>query len=155
MSGISIRIRREPGCGDLPLPSYQTSGASGMDLCAAVEGEIAILPGERKLISAGIRISVPEGYEAQVRPRSGLAFKHGIGVLNAPGTVDSDYRGVVSVILFNSGKEPFVIRRGDRIAQMVITEFVKAEWIESSELDDTERKSGGFGSTGLGSNGNK
>jgi dUTP pyrophosphatase len=122
-----------------------------MDLCAAVEGEVTLLPGERKLISTGIRISVPEGYEAQVRPRSGLAFKHGIGVLNAPGTVDSDYRGVVSVIMFNFGKEPFVIKRSDRIAQMVIQKVVKAEWIESDDLDETERKSGGFGSTGVGS----
>ena len=153
MSAISIGIKREPGCGDLPLPAYQTSGASGMDLAAAVEGETAIPPGGWKLVSTGIRISVPEGYEAQVRPRSGLSLKHGIGVLNAPGTVDSDYRGVVSVILFNFGKEPFVIRRGDRIAQIVITRFVRAEWIESGELDDTERKSGGFGSTGVGSSG--
>jgi len=121
-----------------------------MDLYAAVEREVTLQAGERNLISTGIRISVPEGYEAQVRPRSGLAFKHGIGVLNAPGTVDSDYRGVVSVILFNYGKEPFTIRRGDRIAQMVITKFVKAEWIESDDLDETERKSGGFGSTGVG-----
>ena len=153
MSGISIRIKREPGCGDLPLPSYQTSGASGMDLCAAVEADVALPPGERILVSAGIRVSVPDGYEAQVRPRSGLAIKHGIGVLNAPGTVDSDYRGVVSVILFNSGKEPFMIRRGDRIAQMVIQKVVKAEWIESDDLDETERKSGGFGSTGVGATG--
>jgi dUTP pyrophosphatase len=151
MSGISIRIRREPGCGDLPLPSYQTAGASGMDLAAAVEETLTIRPGEWKLVSAGIRISIPEGYEAQVRPRSGLAFRHGIGVLNGPGTVDSDYRGVVSVILFNFGKEPFTVRRGDRIAQMVIQKVVKAEWIESVELDETERKSGGFGSTGIGS----
>lgn len=153
MSGISIRIKREPGCGDLPLPAYQTAGASGMDLCAAVEGDITLAPGEWKLVSAGIRVSVPVGHEAQVRPRSGLAFKHGIGVLNAPGTVDSDYRGVVSVILFNFGREPFMIRRGDRIAQMVIQKIVRAEWIESGELDDTERKSGGFGSTGLGASG--
>jgi len=155
MSGISIGIKREPGCIDLPLPSYQTSGASGMDLAAAVEGETAIPPGGWKLVSAGIRISVPDGYEAQVRPRSGLALKHGIGVLNAPGTVDSDYRGVVSVILFNFGKDPFVIRRGDRIAQMVIQRVVKAEWIESETLDKTERKSGGFGSTGMGHPGKK
>jgi dUTP pyrophosphatase len=153
MSGISIRIKREPGCGDLTLPSYQTSGASGMDLCAAVEGEVTLLTGEWKLISTGIRVSVPEGHEAQVRPRSGLAFRHGIGVLNAPGTVDSDYRGVVSVILFNFGKEPFVIRRGDRIAQMVIQKIVRAEWVESDVLDETERKSGGFGSTGVGTKG--
>jgi dUTP pyrophosphatase len=153
MNGISIRIRREPGCGDLPLPSYQTAGASGMDLAAAVDEALTIRPGEWSLVSAGIRISIPEGYEAQVRPRSGLAFRHGIGVLNGPGTVDSDYRGVVSVILFNFGKEPFTVRRGDRIAQMVIQKVVKAEWIESAELDETARKSGGFGSTGTGSSG--
>jgi dUTP pyrophosphatase len=124
-----------------------------MDLCAAVEHEVTLSPGGWTLVSAGIRISIPEGYEAQVRPRSGLAFRHGIGVLNGPGTVDSDYRGVVSVILFNFGKEPFTIRRGDRIAQMVISKFVKAEWVESVELDETDRKSGGFGSTGTGSSG--
>jgi dUTP pyrophosphatase len=153
MSGISIRIRREPGCGDLPLPSYQTAGASGMDLAAAVAETLTIPPGGWNLVSTGIRISIPEGYEAQVRPRSGLAFRHGIGVLNGPGTVDSDYRGVVSVILFNFGKEPFTVRRGERIAQMVIQKVIKAAWIESAELDETERKSGGFGSTGMGSSG--
>jgi dUTP pyrophosphatase len=149
MTTIQIRIQREPGCGDLPLPKYQTDGASGMDLCAAVESQVILQPGEWKLVSTGIRISVPEHYEAQVRPRSGLAFKHGVGVLNAPGTVDSDYRGVVSVILFNFGDEPFVISRGDRIAQMVVQKVVRAEWIESEALDKTERKSGGFGSTGV------
>jgi dUTP pyrophosphatase len=122
-----------------------------MDLAAAVEETLTIPSGGWNLVSTGIRISVPEGYEAQVRPRSGLAFRHGIGVLNGPGTVDSDYRGVVSVILFNFGKEPFTVRRGDRIAQMVIQKVIKAAWIESAELDETERKSGGFGSTGMGS----
>ena len=149
MKDVSVRIRREPGCGDLPLPRYQTAGASGMDLCAAVEREVTLSPGGWSMISTGIRISVPEGYEAQVRPRSGLAYRHGIGVLNSPGTVDSDYRGVVSVILFNFGKDPFTVRRGDRIAQMVLARVAKAEWIESPELDETERKSGGFGSTGI------
>jgi dUTP pyrophosphatase len=150
MTKVRIRIQREPGCGDLPLPAYQTAGASGMDLCAAVESVVTLQPGEWKLISTGIRISVPEPYEAQVRPRSGLAFRHGIGVLNAPGTVDSDYRGVVSVILFNFGSSPFIVRRGDRIAQMVVQKVERAEWIESESLDETERKSGGFGSTGVG-----
>jgi dUTP pyrophosphatase len=145
---VPVRIRREPGCEDLPLPAYQTSGASGMDLVAAVAAPVTLEPGAWVLIPTGIRIAVPDGMEAQVRPRSGLAFRHGIGVLNAPGTVDSDYRGVVSVILFNFGKEPFPIRRGDRIAQMVIQAAVRAEWIETAELDGTERSGGGFGSTG-------
>jgi dUTP pyrophosphatase len=150
MTAVRIRIQREPGCGDLPLPAYQTAGASGMDLCAAVDSPVTLQPGEWKRISTGIRIAVPEPFEAQMRPRSGLAFRNGIGVLNAPGTVDSDYRGVVSVILFNFGDEPFVVSRGDRIAQMVVQKVERAEWIESESLDDTERKSGGFGSTGIG-----
>lgn len=155
MTTVRIRIQREPGFGDLPLPAYQTAGASGMDLCAAVDSPVTLQPGEWKLVSTGIRISVPEPYEAQVRPRSGLAFRHGVGVLNAPGTVDSDYRGVVSVILFNFGSSPFVVRRGDRIAQMVVQKVARAEWIESESLDDTGRKSGGFGSTGVEPGGEK
>jgi dUTP pyrophosphatase len=149
MNAVSIRVRREPGCEDLPLPAYQTDGASGMDLLAAVEGTVTIEPGAWSLIATGIRIAVPEGMEAQVRPRSGLALRNGIGILNAPGTVDSDYRGVVSVILFNFGKEPFHIRRGDRIAQLVVQRTLRAEWIESGTLDGTGRDSGGFGSTGM------
>ncbi|MBN2202145.1 dUTP diphosphatase [bacterium] len=149
MSDVTIRIRREPGCEDLPLPAYQTDGASGMDLLAAVEGTVTIESGAWGMIPTGIRIAVPEGLEAQVRPRSGLAFRSGIGVLNAPGTVDADYRGVVSVILFNFGKEPFRIRRGDRIAQLVIQRIVRAEWNESAQLGGTGRDSGGFGSTGV------
>lgn len=149
MSGVTIRVRREPGCEDLPLPAYQTDGASGMDLLAAVGETLTIEPGAWGMIPAGIRIAVPEGMEAQVRPRSGLAFRSGIGVLNAPGTVDADYRGVVSVILFNFGKEPFRVRRGDRVAQLVIQRVVRAEWIESAELGETGRDSGGFGSTGV------
>ncbi len=149
MSGVTIRVRREPGCGDLPLPAYQTNGASGMDLLAAVEGTMTVEPGAWCMVPTGIRIAVPEGMEAQVRPRSGLALRSGIGVLNAPGTVDADYRGVVSVILFNFGKEPFRIRRGDRIAQLVIQRVVRAEWIESEDLGETGRDSGGFGSTGV------
>jgi dUTP pyrophosphatase len=149
MNTVLIHVRREPGCEDLPLPAYQTDGASGMDLFAAVEGTVTLEPGAWSLITTGIRIAVPDGMEAQVRPRSGLALRNGIGVLNAPGTVDSDYRGVVSVILFNFGKEPFRIRRGDRIAQMVIQRTLRAEWIESGALDGTGRDSGGFGSTGM------
>jgi dUTP pyrophosphatase len=150
---VIVRVKREPDCRDLPLPRYQTPGASGMDLCAAVRETVAIEPGSWAMVPTGIRISLPEGMEAQVRPRSGLAFRDGIGVLNAPGTVDADYRGVVSVILFNFGGKPFVIRRGDRIAQLVIQRVLRADWIETDSLDETDRQSGGFGSTGTGTNG--
>jgi len=152
METIDIRVLREPDCRDLPLPVYQTDGASGMDLCAAVPKPVTIGPGVWMLVSTGLRISMPAGYEAQVRPRSGLAFLNGIGVLNAPGTVDSDYRGVVSVILFNFGDRPFVVRRGDRIAQLVIQRVVRARWNETDILYGTDRQSGGFGSTGIGGN---
>jgi len=148
MDEILVRIRKEPEFSDLPLPEYCSKGASGMDLYAAIHEPMVLQPGEWKLISTGIRISLPLGYEAQVRPRSGLAFRYGIGVLNAPGTIDSDYRGVISVILMNFGNDPFPIHRGDRIAQLVITRVTRAKWIESPELDETERNAGGFGSTG-------
>lgn len=148
MDEILVRIRKEPEFRDLPLPEYCSQGASGMDLYAAIHESILLQPGEWKLISTGVRISLPPGYEAQVRPRSGLALRHGIGILNAPGTIDSDYRGVVSVILMNFGNAPFSIHRGDRIAQLVITRVTRAQWVESPELDETERNSGGFGSTG-------
>lgn len=148
MDEILVRIRKEPEFRDLPLPEYCSQGASGMDLYAAIHESILLQPGEWKLISTGVRISLPPGYEAQVRPRSGLALRHGIGILNAPGTIDSDYRGVVSVILMNFGNAPFSIHRGDRIAQLVITRVTRAQWVESTELDETERNSGGFGSTG-------
>ena len=119
-----------------------------MDLCADVDGEVILLPGDIKLISAGIYISIPEGYEAEVRPRSGLAIKHGISLVNTPGTIDSDYRGLVNLIMINHGKEPFTIRRGERIAQMVIKEVVRARIEVTEELDDTARSHGGFGHTG-------
>lgn len=130
------------------MPRYATSGASGMDICADVNGEVTLLPGDIKLISAGIYISIPAGYEAEVRPRSGLAIKHGISLVNTPGTIDSDYRGLVNLIMINHGKEPFTIRRGERIAQMVIKEVVKAEIEVKEELDDTVRSQRGFGHTG-------
>ena len=145
---VEMRIHRIEGNEDLPLPRYMSSGASGMDLFAAVAEPITILPKEVAVIPIGIRIALPEGFEAQVRPRSGLAAKHGIGILNSPGTIDSDYRGEVKVILFNFGQEPFVINRGDRIAQVVITRVARAELVEQDHLDDTERGSGGFGHTG-------
>lgn len=148
MKSVKIAIKKKEGCGDLDLPRYATPGSSGMDLSADVPGEIELAPGEIKLISTGIYISIPQGYEAEVRPRSGLALKHGISLVNTPGTIDSDYRGLVSVIAINHGKERFKIRRGDRIAQMVIKEVVRAELEPREDLDHTVRSKGGFGHTG-------
>jgi len=145
---IKILLKKKEGCEDLPIPRYATSGSSGMDLVADVNEDIVLKPGDIKLISAGIYISIPEGYEAQVRPRSGLALKHGISLVNTPGTIDSDYRGLINIIMINHGKEPFTIKRGDRIAQMVIKSVVKAEIEVTEELDDTVRSHGGFGHTG-------
>jgi len=145
---IKISIKKKTGCEDLPLPKYATSGSSGMDLYADVEGEITLSPGEIRLISAGFYLSIPEGYEAQTRPRSGLALKHGISLVNTPGTIDSDYRGLVSLIMINHGRAPYVIRRGDRVAQMVIKELVRAEVDLKETLDETVRSAGGFGHTG-------
>jgi dUTP pyrophosphatase len=135
---------------DLPLPAYETDGAAGMDLRAAVpDGEPMVLkPGARAMVPTGLSFAVPPGFEAQVRPRSGLAAKAGVTCLNTPGTVDSDYRGEVKVILINLGEEDFHIRRGDRIAQLVIAPFARAEWREADTLDETGRGAGGFGSTG-------
>lgn len=148
MKSIKISLKIKKGCEDLPIPKYATSGASGMDLYADVEGEATLSPGEIRLISTGIYLSIPLGYEAQIRPRSGLALKHGISFVNAPGTIDSDYRGLVSIIVINHGKDPFKIRRGDRIAQAVIGEVVKADVVVKEALDETVRSSGGFGHTG-------
>jgi dUTP pyrophosphatase len=145
---IKVEIVREAGAKDLPLPEYQTEGSVGMDLYAAVNEDVVLEPGERQGISAGIRIGLPPGYEAQIRPRSGLARKYGIGMVNAPGTIDSDYRGLIQVLLINWGQEPVVIRRGDRIAQMVIAPVERAEWVENDNLSETERGDGGFGHTG-------
>ncbi len=144
-----VLVKRREGCEDLPLPRYQSPGASGMDLHAAVDGELAIGPGQVALVPTGIHVAVPPGYEAQIRPRSGLALKNRVTVLNAPGTVDSDYRNEVCVILANLGDEPFVVKRGMRVAQMVICRTHQAELVEVEELDQTERNLGGFGSTGL------
>ena len=146
---VEIKFTREPGCEDLPVPQYLSEGAAGMDLSAAVEGEVVLKPGEIRLIPTGIRMSIPRGYEGQVRPRSGLALKHGIGILNAPGTIDADYRGIIGVILFNFGKEPFTIKRGDRIAQLVVAPVVHAILTEVKNMDDTNRGKGGFGHTGI------
>ena len=145
---LKVKVKRKEGCQDLPLPVYMSPGASGMDLYADVEGEVSLAPGEVRLISTGIYISLPPGYEAQIRPRSGLALKRAIGILNSPGTIDSDYRGLVSVILINLGKNPFVVKRGERIAQMVIQKVIRAELESVDELDATSRSAGGFGHTG-------
>lgn len=145
----TIRIRRKEGCEDLPLPHYMSEGASGMDIYADVESEVVLSPGDIRLISAGFYMSIPRGYEVQVRPRSGLAIKHGISIVNAPGTIDSDYRGLVGIILINLGKDPFTIKRADRIAQMVVQKVTRAELEVVAELDDTVRAHGGFGHTGV------
>ena len=143
---MKLQILRLPNGDDLPLPSYATPGSAGMDLRSA--DTLTLKPGARALVSTGLAIALPDTYEAQVRPRSGLAVKHGITVLNSPGTIDSDYRGEIKVPLINHGQEDFVINRGDRIAQMVVAPVTVAELVEVDTLDETERGSGGFGSSG-------
>jgi dUTP pyrophosphatase len=149
-SGISIDIRQLPHAGGLPLPAYQTALAAGLDLLAAVpeDDPVILAPGKYALVPTGLTIALPPGYEAQIRPRSGLAAKHGVTVLNAPGTVDADYRGEIGVLLINHGDAPFAIRRGERIAQMVIAAVVRAELVPVTTLSATDRGTGGFGSTG-------
>src|SRR5512140_1336231 len=149
--GESIRVhisRVDESVHDIPLPSYATEHAAGMDLCAAVDGEVVLKPGESGLMPTGFKIALPPGFEAQIRPRSGLAIKHQIGIMNAPGTIDADYRGEVKIILTNFGKNDFTIRRGDRIAQMVIARYARAEREERASLEETARGAGGFGHTG-------
>ncbi len=146
--GPVVRVARLPGADDLPLPEFATAGSAGADLRAAVPDAIEIAPAERAMVPTGLAIAVPEGYEAQVRPRSGLAWRHGLTLPNAPGTIDSDYRGEVKVILQNTGSEPVRIRRGDRIAQLVIAPVARARYAVVESLDDTERGGGGFGHTG-------
>lgn len=143
-----ILLKRLPHHEGLEDPAYQTGGASGMDLYAALEQDVILNPGERALIPTGLSVSLPEGFEAQIRPRSGLALNHGIGLLNAPGTIDSDYRGEIKVILINLGSEPFTVTRGLRIAQMIISTYVRASFKVVDELDVTVRNAGGFGHTG-------
>jgi len=149
MPTIKVKIKQAENANDLPLPRYATNGSSGMDIYAAVDSELTIEPGEIKLIPTGFYLSIPQGYEAEIRPRSGLALKHGITLVNAPGTIDSDFRGLVGVILANLGKEPYIIRRGDKIAQMVFKETVNTDLELCEELDETERAGGGFGHTGI------
>ena len=146
---LKIQILRLPHGEGVPLPKYMSHSASGMDLYAAVDDEITLKPGERKLIPTGFKMALPEGYEAQVRPRSGLAVKNGISVLNTPGTIDEDYRGEVGVILINHGSEDFKVKRNDRIAQMVINKVEQADIEEVQSLSETHRNSGGFGHTGV------
>lgn len=149
MERISFKIKRLKNNHELPLPGYETEGSSGMDIRAAVEGPVLLNPGEIKLIPTGFALSIPQGYEAQVRPRSGLALRHGIGMVNSPGTIDADYRGEVSVVLINWGPAPFTINRGDRIAQMIISKVYKADVIDVDTLDSTPRGDGGFGHSGI------
>lgn len=146
---IKVSVKVEKEAEGLPLPHFQTDGSVGLDLYAAVDEPVQIPIGQGKLISTGLRLSIPLGYEAQVRPRSGLALKHGIGVLNSPGTIDSDYRGIVGIILFNFGSEPFVVNKGDRIAQMVFNKIEHPEFEVVHEIDQTDRGDGGFGHTGI------
>jgi dUTP pyrophosphatase len=147
---LRLRLRRLPHGAGLPLPAYQTAHAAGLDLAAAVPADVPVMlpPGGRSLVPTGFAIALPEGFEAQVRPRSGLAAHHGVTVLNTPGTIDADYRGEIQVILVNLGSEPFCVTRGLRIAQLVVAPVARASVIEAETLDDTGRGKGGFGSTG-------
>ncbi len=145
---VRVRLRRLANGAGLPVPAPATVAAAGCDLAAAVEDELVLAPGQRELVPTGFAIALPEGYEAQVRPRSGLALRHGILLPNAPGTIDADYRGEIGVILMNAGDEPFRIQRGDRIAQLVVAPVAAVAWDEVEDLDDTARGSGGFGHTG-------
>jgi len=147
---VQVRIARQPGAEDLPLPRAATPGAAGLDLPAAVETELVLAPGARALVATGFALAIPQGYEGQVRPRSGLALRFGLTLPNAPGTIDSDYRGELKVILQNAGTEPVTIRRGDRIAQLVVAPVAQVAPIEVEALDATARAAGGFGHTGRG-----
>lgn len=145
---VTLQITRV-GDVEVPRPEYQSAGASGLDLCAAVPAAVAIAPGERRLVPTGYAIAIPEGFEGQVRPRSGLALRHGVTVLNTPGSIDSDFRGELHVLLVNHGHEAFTVERGDRIAQLVIAPVARAELSLVEALDETARGSGGYGSTGV------
>jgi dUTP pyrophosphatase len=147
---MKVRIKRLPAARDLPLPSHGSPGSAGFDLRAALDEEVVIRPGERILVPTGLVLEIPAGWEGQVRPRSGLALRYGIGVVNAPGTIDSDYRGEVAVILINLGEAPFSLNRGDRIAQLVFARVETVEWEEAEMLQESGRGGGGFGSTGVG-----
>jgi dUTP pyrophosphatase len=147
---VRVRIQRLASARDLPLPSPGSPGSAGLDLRAAVTEDLELPPGGRALVPTGLLLEIPPGWEGQVRPRSGLALRHGIGVVNAPGTIDSDYRGEVGVILINLGDQPFRLQRGDRIAQLVLAPVERVEWEEADSLENSQRGPGGFGSTGVG-----
>ncbi len=146
---VTVKIEALPSAEGLPLPQYETESAAGLDLRAAVDEPVTLQPGRRFAMPTGLKIALPVGYEAQVRPRSGLAFKHGIALVNAPGTIDADYRGEVRVLLINLGEEPFTVSRGDRIAQLVVAPVTRIEWEPVETVDTTARGTGGFGSTGV------
>lgn len=146
---ITIKVKRVRPMDDVPLPDYETSGSAGMDLRAVIENKTILNPGEIKLIPTGLAVSIPAGYEAQIRPRSGLSLKYGVGMANSPGTIDSDYRGEIGLILVNWGRAPYAINRGDRIAQMIVNKVYKARIVEVDSLDATGRGDGGFGHSGL------
>jgi dUTP pyrophosphatase len=148
MEQVRVAIERLNGSEDLPLPRYMTDHAAGMDIVAAVAAKVVIAPGERALIPTGIAIALPEGYEAQIRPRSGLALRNGVTLVNTPGTIDADYRGEIQIIMINHGAESFVVCRGDRIAQMVVAPVSRVLWDLQAELSSSARGSGGFGHTG-------
>jgi dUTP pyrophosphatase len=147
---VAVAIRRLPHSADLPLPAYATAGSAGLDLLAAIAEPLTLAPGERRAVPTGIAIALPEGFEAQVRPRSGLALREGITVLNSPGTIDADYRGEIQAILINHGGRPVSLGRGERIAQLVVAPVSRVAWAETPELPATGRGAGGFGSTGRG-----
>lgn len=146
---VDVKVQRMPHAADLALPAYASAGAAGMDVLAAVESDLLLMPGDRVSVPTGLMMAVPEGHELQVRARSGLARKDGLAVLNAPGTIDSDYRGEVQIILANLGSASFTIERGMRIAQLVLAPYVRCDWAETESLDETARGAGGFGSTGV------
>ena len=149
MEKITVKVKRLNDIKDIPIPVYESQGSSGMDIRAAVKEDILLNPGDIKLIPTGLAVSVPPGYEAQIRPRSGLALHHGIGMVNSPGTIDSDYRGEIGIIMINWGTGPFVIKSRDRIAQMVFSRVYRADLVEVNDLDTTSRGYGGFGHTGV------
>ncbi len=150
MTPLKIRINRiSDNTKDVPLPTYATNGSAGMDIYAAVEQDLVVQEGTTILVPTGFSMEIPVGYEAQIRPRSGLALKHNIGLMNSPGTIDSDYRGEVKIVFTNYGRNNFTVKRGDRIAQMIIAKYERVEWIEADQLSETARGSGGFGHTGI------
>ena len=149
MKRVNVRVKRIHDNRDTPLPAYQSEGSAGLDLRASINEPISIEPGLIRLVPTGIAISLPEGFEAQIRPRSGLALRHGIGMVNSPGTIDSDYRGEIGVILINWGEKAFTIKNGDRIAQMVVSRVWRCDFVEVDRLDETARGGGGFGHSGV------